>query len=457
MGEKQWFWATLTLSSITLVAIVFAAWELVENRYFRGADYVTLHYLYITRGVASSLVLAFWAAWFVLRQRRQGEEELRRSNDRYRGLLDDFPGGVILYDRDLHVVEWNASAERMYGYAKAEVFGRPLPTIPSGKAREQLDLMHRVDAGEAVLDVETTRIGRGGAPFPVQLSLRPFREPGQPIHFLEATSDIRERVHWREAMLELEKLTSMGKMAAGTAHHLNSPLAALLLRVQLMREKTGEDSDLRRLEDGLKFCRHFVQRLLEFAHMGPLDKQPQDLGTTVESVAGFFQPVIHAKRATLITDTSEAASLRVSADRNLLETVLLILLSNALDAVEPGGEIRVRCRPIEDGRAEIAVSDNGAGITSADLSRVFEPFFTTKEPGKGTGLGLAIAKNFATEHGGSIRLESEAGAGATAYIELPVVRGADPLVRGRSPDRSDGQEQVARSGDHARTRGSAPQ
>ena len=71
MGEKQWFWATLTLSSITLVSVVFAAWELVENRFFRNADYLTLHYLYITRGIASSLVLAFWAAWFVLRQRRE--------------------------------------------------------------------------------------------------------------------------------------------------------------------------------------------------------------------------------------------------------------------------------------------------------------------------------------------------------------------------------------------------
>ena len=80
MPEKRWFWATLTLSSITIVSVVFAAWELVENRLFRDADYLTLHYLYITRGIASSLLLAFWAAWFVLRQKRKSEEDLRRSN-----------------------------------------------------------------------------------------------------------------------------------------------------------------------------------------------------------------------------------------------------------------------------------------------------------------------------------------------------------------------------------------
>ncbi len=99
MAERRWFWATLTLSSITIVSVVFAAWEVAENRFFRDANYVTLHYLYITRGVASSLLLAFWAAWFVLKQRRKSEDDLRRSRERYRGLLEAFPGAVILYDR----------------------------------------------------------------------------------------------------------------------------------------------------------------------------------------------------------------------------------------------------------------------------------------------------------------------------------------------------------------------
>lgn len=429
MRQKQWwFWATLTLSSITVISVVFAAWELVENRYFRDANYLTLHYLYITRGVASALVLAFWAAWFVLQQRRRSEEELRRSNERYRGLLEDFPGAVILYDNDFLVEEWNASAERMYGYTKQEILGRALPTVPAEKLSELQDFMRRVEKGEPVLDVETTRLERGGGAFPVQLSLRPFRERDDPIRYLEATSDIRERVRWRDAMIELEKLASMGKMAAGTAHHLNSPLAALLLRVQLMRDRASEDSDLARLEEGLQFCRHFVQRLLEFSRMAPVDKAIQSVGATLQSVGAFFQPVIHAKRARLIIDASRAEGLEVCADRNLLETVLLILLSNALDAIQPEGEIRMACAPLPDGRVQIMVSDDGAGISAADLARAFEPFFTTKEPGKGTGLGLAIARNFVVEHGGSIRLESEPGKGAAAIIELPLAVAPKPTA-----------------------------
>jgi PAS domain S-box-containing protein len=429
LGEKRWFWATLTLSSITIVSTVLAAWELVENRFFRDLDYLSLHYLYITRGVASSLVLTFWAAWFVLRQRRQSEEDLRRSRERYRGLLEDFPGAVILYNKDLRVIEWNTSAVRMYGYSKAEVEGHVLPIIPREKLDELKELMRRVESTGPVLDLETERLQKDGTPFAVQLSLRLFREAGEPTSFLEATLDIRDRVRWRNSMLEIEKLASMGKMAAGTAHHLNSPLAALLLRVELMRERFQDPAltaDLMRLEEGLKFCRHFVQRLLEFTRTNPVQKQDLDLGAAVESVAGFFSPVIRAKRASLLVDAQNVAGVQVYADRNLLETVLLTLLSNSLDAVPTGGEIRVQCRSIPPDCVEVAVSDNGGGISPGDLSHVFQPFFTTKEPGKGTGLGLAIAKQLMFEHGGSIRLESELGVGTTARIELPLARIAVP-------------------------------
>ncbi|MCX6631168.1 MAG: ATP-binding protein [Candidatus Solibacter sp.] len=422
MPEKRWFWATLTLSSITIVSVVLAAWELVENRLFRDANYITLHYLYITRGVASSLLLAFWAAWFVLRQRRKSEADLRRSRDLYRGLLEAFPGAVILYDSELRVLEWNAPAERMYGYARAEILGARLPILPAAKAAELEDFLRRVQYGVPVLDMETLRQPRSGEPFEVQLSLLPFREGTGPLCFLEVTSDIRERVRWRHQMIEIEKLTSMGKMAAGTAHHLNSPLAALLIRTELIRRhSTGPafDADRARIEEGLHFCRHFVQRLLDFTRASPSEKAPQDLATVIESIAGFFQPAILSRHANLIVDTSEGSGQLVFADRNLLETLLLTLLSNALDAVPAGGEIRLRCRR-SPGTVGFTVSDNGCGIGPAQLEHVFEPFFTTKEPGKGTGLGLAIARNVVVEHGGSIEIESRPGEGTTASVDLPL-------------------------------------
>lgn len=421
--ERRWFWATLTLSSFTIVAIVFAAWELLENQFFRSVDYVTLHYLYVTRGVASSLLLAFWAAWYVLRQRRRSEEELRQSREHYKSLLEAFPGSVVLYDASMRLVEWSAAAEGLYGYSKAEVLGQTLPLVPSDREDELHEALRKVRRGEPVLDVETLRCHKNGATIDVQLSMLPFRDTTGTDYILEITTDIRERVRLRQRLLEIEKLTSMGKMAAGTAHHLNTPLTAALLRLQMMRERDQQAphvTDLERLEAALRFCQQFVRRLLEFSRWTPAQKQPEEVSRQIQSVVSFMTPALLAKKANMSLELGEADGKFLFGDNNLLEALFLILLSNALDAIAPGGDIGIHCRRVPPDRIEIRICDSGCGIEPADLPKVFEPFFTTKEPGKGTGLGLAIAHNIVMEHGGSVRLESVPNAGTTAIVELPL-------------------------------------
>jgi signal transduction histidine kinase len=131
-------------------------------------------------------------------------------------------------------------------------------------------------------------------------------------------------------------------------------------------------------------------------------------------------------------DTSEGRGQLVFADRNLLETLLLTLLSNALDAVPAGGEIRLKCRRSSPGTVGFTVGDNGSGISPAHLEHVFEPFFTTKGPGKGTGLGLAIARNVVMEHGGTIEIESRPGEGTTAIVDLPLAEVPETVGRAAS-------------------------
>lgn len=416
------------LSSLSIVVLVFTTWELVENRFFRQLNYVTLHYLYITRGIASSLLLAFWAAWYVLRQRRRAEKELRRSWERYRGLLDATPNAVALYDSSLRVTEWNTAAERLYGFSKAEVIGQFLPTVPQEKEAESRQFLQRVAAGESLLNVETLRRDKHGTSFEVDLTLLPFREGDGQQQFLEVTSDIREHVRLRQTLLEIEKLTTMGRMAAGTAHHLNTPLAAMLLRVQTMRERVPPRSsakDLEQLEAGIRACQHFVQRLLDFSRRQPVQKQPEDVAHTIQSVLSFLAPPIAARRARILLDLSTADGETILADHNQLEALFSILLSNALDAIAPEGTIAIRCRPLSTGWIEIRIADNGCGISAVDLSHVFEPFFTTKGPGKGTGLGLAIARNIVLEHGGTVRLESTSNQGTTTIVEFPLRQHAE--------------------------------
>lgn len=421
--SRQWFWATLALTSVTLVSLVFTLWELLENRLFRDIDYVSLHYLYISRGITSSFLLAMWAAWFVTRDRRKSEAVLRESQQHYLGLLEAAPSAVALFDQQCIVREWNVAAERLYGCAREEVCGRGLPTLDSDGSQELNAFMQRVRRGDPVLDVETIRRAADGTPVDVQLSLLPFHEKDN-LYFLEVTSDIRERVRMRAHMMELEKLSSMGKMAAGTAHHLNTPLASMLLRVQMMRERAaeGNDSDLARLEQTITFCQHFVRKLLDLARRPESRLDLERVTSIVDAVLGFFSPTAASKGVTVETCSDGAADCMVRADRNQLETLLLTLLSNALDAVERGGTIRVEIVQCGDSVVEIAIHDDGCGIPDSVRAHLFEPFFTTKPVGTGTGLGLAIANSIVKEHGGEISLQSETGRGTSVHVRLPIAK-----------------------------------
>ena len=421
--QRNWFWATLTLSSISIVALVAAVWELIENRFFRNLDYITLHYLYITRGIAVSMLLAFWAAWFVLRERKDKEEQLRRSSERYRAILDSSPSAILLVDGSQQIAECNAAAEQLYGYSKEELLGAELPTIPAERTAEWQQLLEQARSGKPVLDVETQRRAKSGDCFDVQLSLLPFVDAVEQGYYLEVTNDIRERVKLRQTLLQIEKLTTMGQMAAGTAHHLNTPLAAMLLRIRMMREgkfEGGLRADLERLESSMVFCQHFVQQLLRFSRSTGWRKQPETVAATLNAVASFLSPQLLAKRVQLTLELDGVDNATVLGDRNQLEALFLILLSNAADAVTEDGRIRVVGRRCGDDRVQVQVRDNGCGMPDEVLPHIFEPFFTTKPLGKGTGLGLAIASNILQNHGGSMRFETAPQRGTAAIVELPL-------------------------------------
>ena len=420
--ERRWFWVTLALSSISIVGFVFAVWELLESRFFRDVDYLTLHYLYVSRGVVSSFLLAGWAAWFVLRERRTSEHQLRRSRARYRGILNCSPAAIALFDSDLVVAEWNAAAEDLYGYGRTEVLGSKLPTIPSEKQTEMQTFLAQASQGKPVLDVETRRCAKHGAFIDVQTNVLPYQEEEPGRYFLEVSVDIRERIRLRQTLLQVEKLTTMGQMAAGTAHHLNTPLASMLLRVQLARkhaQNASVDVDLGDLEGDIRYCQQFVRRLLDFSRRPQLTRRAEAIKDTLDSVLSFLSPQLVAKQIHLTLDMNPANGSAVMADRNQIEALFLILITNALDAVQPKGHITVRCHPADD-RIRVSIEDDGCGIEPVNLPHIFEPFFTTKPVGKGTGLGLSIAATILQEHEGSIRIDSVPNQGTAVRIELPL-------------------------------------
>jgi PAS domain S-box-containing protein len=355
---------------------------------------------------------------------------------------------VVLFNPGRRVIEWNPTAEKLYGYRRKEVLGRLLKTVPRGREEEFKMLMDKVKHGEKVYDLETKRLARNGEEIDVSINLSYFHDPQtHKPYFIEVAKDIREKIKLRQWLIEMEKLTSMGKMAAGTAHHLNTPLTSMLLRVQMIKERFQDpllQSELDRLEGGIKFCQEFVQKLLQFARRTSMEKKSTELRELVDSVITFFKPTLKVRKVNVILDESELRGKRILADRSQIEALLSAILMNAIDAMPDGGEIRVASRLVNstsfdpaqnrsfdlaqtrfhqaqgNPQIEISITDNGIGIPEKHLPHIFEPFYTTKESGKGTGLGLSIAQNIVLEHDGSITVVSKEGKGTTVSIRFPL-------------------------------------
>lgn len=355
---------------------------------------------------------------------------------------------VVLFNPGRRVIEWNSTAEKLYGYEREEVLGRLLKTVPKDREEEFKTLMNKVKNGERVYDLETKRLTRNGEEIDVSINLLYFHDPqNQKPYFIEVARDIREKIRLRQWLIETEKLTSMGKMAAGTAHHLNTPLTSMLLRVQMIKEGLQDPlllSELDRLEGGIRFCQEFVQKLLQFARRTSMEKKSTELGELVNSVITFFKPTLKVRKVNVILDDSDLRGKKILADRSQIEALLSAILMNAIDAMPHGGEIQItsrlvnltspdptQTRPLNltqdrfnqaqrNSQIEISITDNGIGIPEKHLPHIFEPFYTTKEFGKGTGLGLSIAQNIVREHDGSITVVSTEGKGTTVSIRFPL-------------------------------------
>ena len=418
-----WLWGTLLLSCVTILIFVFAVWELLEQHFFRYLDYRQLHYLYITRGVVSSILLASWAVWFVLKDRRKSEEALRRSRERYRAMLAHAADAIVLIDKNLDVLEWNPQAARLYGYSADDVVGKPLPTVASAERQELCEILRRLQQEEPVVELATIRTNHTGDRIDVAIRVSSFREvESNQMVFLEMASDLREQIRMRQRALEMEKLTTIGRMAAGTAHTLNTPLGAMLLRIEMLKDrlrKHDSAEEIDRLESSTRFCQEFVQKLLQYSRRSETTLRRLSAQELLDSISTFFRPTFQVRQHTLSCASSHLGGALILGDRNQLEALFAALLMNALDALPANGTVSMG-GTVNDGRVELFVQDNGCGVPEDKLNDIFEPFFTTKNAGQGTGLGLSIARNIVEEHRGNIELANNSDGGVTVRVSLPL-------------------------------------
>ena len=229
-----------------------------------------------------------------------------------------------------------------------------------------------------------------------------------------------QRSHYFHMAAQLEKMSSLGRMAAGIAHEINNPLTGIMLFSSSLIKKT-EPGDpfqegLQVILDETSRCKHIVEGLLEFSRNRTPEKKLHDLNDIVRSSIQILENEFQLHYIKIHTKISEDLQ-PVLLDANQLEQVFVNLLINALQAIGEKGNITVETGVTPLRRAFVAITDDGSGINREQMKTIFDPFFTTKS--EGTGLGLAICHNIIHNHGGDIQVTSKIGEGSTFVVTFP--------------------------------------
>lgn len=243
----------------------------------------------------------------------------------------------------------------------------------------------------------------------------------------EVQKKTAEIVRAQEQLINAEKLASLGRMAAGVAHELNSPLTGIVTFAHLMlkripQENTQDIEDLKVIIDQAERCSRIVRGLLGFSRKTASEKSKVDMNILLESTLSMVRN--QAKFHNIAFDVSlEKGIPEVAADPNQIQQVFLNLLINSADAMEERGGVTIASRMVKDNGSkfiEIEFTDTGPGIPEDIRGKIFEPFFTTKPEGKGTGLGLSVSYGIIKKHGGQIFVKSGPAEGASFFIRLPI-------------------------------------
>jgi signal transduction histidine kinase len=221
---------------------------------------------------------------------------------------------------------------------------------------------------------------------------------------------------------QMDKMLSLGRMAAGIAHEINNPLAGILLYSSNMSKKVPQGG---RLEEGLNIiiketqrCKTIIQGLLEFARDREPQKVPADINAIMETALGILDNEFRLRHVDLELQLSENM-VKTLLDENQIEQVFINLLLNAIHAVEENGRVTIQTAvDSETNKIRVEITDNGCGIAADDIKKIFEPFYSTKT--KGTGLGLAVSYGIVKNHQGDIRVYSVLRQGTRFTLDFPI-------------------------------------
>jgi PAS domain S-box-containing protein len=360
-----------------------------------------------------------------LEQKAQAYERLKDFNE---NIVESISVGVLAVDLADRIESWNSQMEVMYAMPRADVLGKPLSEVAPAAFMEEY---YRVRQNAGIHNLYKFRITTpAGDTRIANVAIAPLvTKRFNVIGRLIIVDDITERIQLETQLSQAEKMSSIGLLAAGVAHEVNTPLAVISSYAQMLSKQLQNDekknSLLEKITRQTFRASEIVNNLLNFSRTSGTEFAEIDINQVINDTLALLEHQLKTGKIKIEQEKLPHMPV-IFGNAGKLQQVFLNLFLNAKDAMPQGGALRIST---SNGDAvHVTVSDTGTGIAQEHIDRIYDPFFTTKSGAKdgqqrrGTGLGLSVTYGIIQEHAGKIRVESKPGEGTTFYLEFPMVR-----------------------------------
>lgn len=351
-------------------------------------------------------------------------EELRRTYDFQRNLIEGSIDGIVAFDRKGNIVIFNEGAQRIFQYSSQEVIGKMdvADLYPPGQAKKiRADQYSNEYGGPGKLaNYEATILNKAGDEVPVWISASIIYDNRKVLGNVVFFRDLTERRTLEKKVLQSERLATIGQGVAYISHEIKNPLTAIGgFAHQVLRKIDQDGKNKEKLEIIIKETKRleeFLSEVVGFTKLSRPKKSLASINKVIEEVCALFDHELESHHIKIIQSIDHTIS-GLSFDPKQIKQVLINIVRNASEAMESGGKLSIEtCMKGE--MVEIRISDTGKGIPAEKLKDIFDPFFTTKV--RGTGLGLAISREIIDTHAGTIDILSTVGQGTVCIITLPI-------------------------------------
>jgi two-component system, NtrC family, sensor kinase len=380
-----------------------------------------------------------------LQRKVEENERLKEFNE---NIVESINVGILAADLEDRVESWNSQIEQLSGVARDKALGRKLSELFPAELADQFDRV-RGETGihhiykfvlKPAMSAAAAGVGNGngsgngnGHSVPARfreatlnIAIAPLVSKDQEqIGRLIIFDDVTDRAELEQRLVQADKLSSIGLLAAGVAHEVNTPLAVISTYAQMLAKQMAEDAPqktliLDKIAKQTFRASEIVNSLLNFSRTSSTSFGDVSLNKVIQETLALLEHQLQKSGVQIKTEL-DAALPAIHGNTGKLQQVFLNLFLNARDAMSGGGTLEVRTWR-DGGAVKVDVADSGHGIAPEHLRRIYDPFFTTKGAHKGTGLGLSVTYGIIQEHGGSIEVTNRPNGGARFRLELPVSR-----------------------------------